>query len=289
MPSPSWLPLEDPAAEVLETNWLFELRREPYRSRHSGQVHHYYVIHLADAVNVIALTPDRKLVMVRQFRAGANQDSLETPGGLVDEGEDVLSAAARELREETGYEGNPPVLLGMSWSNPSILSSRIATVLITGAKRSAIPSLDAEEEVEVELVSAGRVPVMIRDGRINHALVVQGLLLWLVSEIPDQPLTVEPPDPSPWQFRIGNLLVWIALIAVVFGVLANLGKFAVIGVSWVFSVATIVWIRYYDPERKCVLLRWRKLRGRPLVLNTLAWVGALVLWIGLAIVAFNLF
>ena len=288
MPSPSWLPLDDPAAEILESNWLFELKREPFRSRRSGQIHNYYVIHLADAVNVVALTPDRKLVMVRQFRAGSNQDSLETPGGLVDEGEDVFSAAARELKEETGFEGDPPQMLGMAWSNPSILSSRIATVLITNARRAAEPALDTEEEVDVELISAGRIPVMIRDGRINHALVVQGLLLWLVSEIPDQPLTNVPPDANWRQIHIQTILIWIAGIALVCGALANLGRIGLVGVSMGMSIVTILWLRHVDPERKCVLLRFRRLPGRPLVLHMLAWIGTLVLWIGLGIVAASL-
>jgi 8-oxo-dGTP pyrophosphatase MutT (NUDIX family) len=289
MPSPSWLPLVEPESEVLEANWLFTLRCEPFRSRHSGKVHHYYVVHLADAVNVIALTPDRKLVMVRQFRAGSNQDSLETPGGLVNEGEDVLSAAARELKEETGFEGDPPLLLGMPYSNPSILSSRIATVLIANARQTSEPSLDAEEEVDVELVSVGRIPGMIRDGRINHALVVQGLLLWLVSEIPDQPLTVEPPERDRRQFRIREMLLWIAGFAMLFGALANLTKPAIFSATLFTSVislslGTILWVRFFDPGWRCVLLRSRKLRPQPLVLNVLACVGAVVFWFVLAVV-----
>ena len=125
-PSPSWVREAEGAADTtIEENWLFRLRRERFRSRTSGKVHDYFVMHLADAVNVIALTPDDQVVLVRQFRAGSARDSLEPPGGLLDPGEDPCAAGARELLEETGYAGDAAVLLGSVWSNPSILSSRI--------------------------------------------------------------------------------------------------------------------------------------------------------------------
>src|SRR5580693_4464299 len=89
--------------DPLEENWLFRLRRERFRSRVSGRAHAFYVMHLADAVNVIALTSDGRIVLVRQFRAGSARDSLETPGGLLEPGEDPRDAGARELREETGF------------------------------------------------------------------------------------------------------------------------------------------------------------------------------------------
>ncbi len=94
-------------------------------------------MHLADAVSVIALTPDRQVVLVRQFRAGSGRDSLETPGGLLDPGEDPLAAGARELLEETGYAGDPPELLGTVWSNPSIMTSRTTTIVVANARRVA--------------------------------------------------------------------------------------------------------------------------------------------------------
>lgn len=181
-PSPSWVREGDGAADTtIEDNWLFRLRRERFRSRRSGKVHDYYVMHLADAVNVIAVTRDRQLVLVRQFRAGSGRDSLEPPGGLLDAGEDPCSAGTRELLEETGYAGDPAVSLGAFYSNPSILSSKIATVVVTNARRVAEPKLDAGEEVAVELVPVGSVMTLIRDRKIEHALSVTGLLWWLSS------------------------------------------------------------------------------------------------------------
>jgi 8-oxo-dGTP pyrophosphatase MutT (NUDIX family) len=177
--APSWARDAEGDA-TLEENWLFRLRRERWRSRRTGLSHDYYVFRLADAVNVVALTADDRVVLVRQFRAGAGRDFLETPGGLLNPGEDPLAAGARELLEETGYAGDPPVLLGTVWSNPSLLSSRTATVLITGARPVAEPRLDPGEELSVELVPSRSLPGLLRSGAIDHALVVQGLLWWLL-------------------------------------------------------------------------------------------------------------
>jgi 8-oxo-dGTP pyrophosphatase MutT (NUDIX family) len=175
---PSWLPIGD-GDVTLEENWLFRLRRERFRSRRSGLEHDYYVIHLADAVHVVAITPDRKLLLVRQFRAGSGRDSLETPGGLLNAGEDPLVAGVRELLEETGYAGSPPRLIGTVWSNPSLLTSRISTILVEDACPVGSTAFDEHEELSLELVSEADVRAMIADGRIDHALVVQGLLAWM--------------------------------------------------------------------------------------------------------------
>ncbi len=179
MDQPSWF-AEPNSSRTLEENWLFRLRRERFQSRVSGKSHDFFLIDLADAVNVIALTPDRCVILVRQFRAGSNCDSLESPGGLLDEGEDPCTAGARELLEETGYVGDPAILIGSSWSNPSILRSKIATILIENAVKIREPELDEGEEVNVELYPASEIPRMIRDGSIGHALAVGGLLLWLM-------------------------------------------------------------------------------------------------------------
>src|SRR5579883_927502 len=111
-PKPSWIPAGGLHDQTLAETWLFRLRRERFRSVRTGQVHDYFVTHLADGVHTIAVTPDDRVVLVRQFRAGSRRDSLETPGGLLEPGEDAGEAGARELLEETGYAGDPPESLG---------------------------------------------------------------------------------------------------------------------------------------------------------------------------------
>jgi 8-oxo-dGTP pyrophosphatase MutT (NUDIX family) len=179
MSEASWLP-EPEMDRTIEENWLFRLRRERFRSRNSGLVHDYYVFHLADAVSVVATTPDRRVLLVRQFRAGSGRDSLETPGGLLNPGEDPLTAGARELLEETGYVGDPPVALGTVWSNPSIMTSKLTTILIANARKVSEPALDHAEEVAIELYPQDDVLSLIHDGRVDHALAVLGLHYWLL-------------------------------------------------------------------------------------------------------------
>ena len=71
------------------------------------------------------------------------------------------------------------MLLGTLWSNPSLLTSRISTIVVQNARLVAEPDPDQDEELTIERVPAGEIPRMIREGQIDHALVVAGLLWWL--------------------------------------------------------------------------------------------------------------
>jgi len=177
---PSWVP--EGGGELDETlaeTWLFRLRRERFRSVRTGKTHDFFVTELADGVHTIAVTPDDQVVLVSQFRAASRRDSLETPGGLLEPGEDPGEAGARELLEETGYAGDPPESLGILRPNPALLTMAITTVVIRNARRIAEPRPDASEELAVVLAPASETHAMIRDGRIDHAVCVAGLLMWL--------------------------------------------------------------------------------------------------------------
>jgi 8-oxo-dGTP pyrophosphatase MutT (NUDIX family) len=178
---PSWTSAADGAHdETLLENWLFRLRRERFVSRNSGKQHDYYVIHLPDGVQVLAVTPADELVMVQQFRAGSRRDSLEMPGGLIEPGEDPSVAGARELLEETGYAGEPAAVLGVVWSNPAILTMRTTTVITRNVRRIADPNPDQSEELVIELIPRSDLFRLIKSGGIDHAACVAGLLWWLM-------------------------------------------------------------------------------------------------------------
>ena len=76
------------------------------------------------------------------------------------------------------------MLLGTLWSNPSLLTSRISTIVVRNARLVAEPDPDQDEELTIERVPAGEIPRMIREGQIDHALVVAGLLWWLGTKSP---------------------------------------------------------------------------------------------------------
>ncbi len=276
-PVPASWAREPDGDQTLEENWLFRLRRERYRSRASGKAHDFYVMRLADSVNVVALTPDRQVILVEQFRAGSGRDSLETPGGLLDEGEDPLQAGVRELLEETGYAGDDPVLLGVVWSNPSILSSRNATILIQNARPVAQPHLDEGEEVRVELVPSQEIPRLLRNGRIGHALAVQGLLWWLVAELPETPLQLpETYHPRQRQIGLGRVMFLVAAIALGLAMLRAISDMHyLIGLTWLYlfllPCSYLIAGRYLDPLPRTTLTRhllWsnKRITGRLLTM-----------------------
>src|SRR6185369_7256702 len=90
---------------------IFDLLSVRYRHPVRSTQRDFVVVQAPDWVNVLALTSDGHLVMVRQFRYGINEFSLEIPGGVMEAGEDPVTAGLRELREETGYTGLTATLL----------------------------------------------------------------------------------------------------------------------------------------------------------------------------------
>jgi 8-oxo-dGTP pyrophosphatase MutT (NUDIX family) len=159
-------------SKVLQSGPVFTTKIEHYRSPRTGQVHDFYLIDSPDWVNVIPLTGDGKVILVRQYRFGTKEFSLEIPGGMLDPGDTPASAASRELLEETGCTGDEPILLGVVHPNPAIHTNRCYTYLVKNATYKSPPKQDSTEDIEVLRFPLSEIPRLIHDGKISHALVV---------------------------------------------------------------------------------------------------------------------
>lgn len=157
---------------------ILEVLSIRYRHPQRGTERDFTVLSPPDWVNVLAVTPDERIVLVQQFRYGIDALSLEIPGGVMEAGEDPVTAGLRELREESGYTGINARLLGSTHPNPAIQSNRCHFVLVEDAVQSHALDWDPDEELLTLTEPVVDVMAKARAGAITHALVLNALFLY---------------------------------------------------------------------------------------------------------------
>ena len=140
--------------------------------RKLGQTFDFYIIKPNNWINIIPVTANGEVVLVKQFRHGIGSVTLEVPGGMIDDGEDPALAAARELLEETGFTSDPIVPLGINHPNPALQDNICHSFLAPNARQIQEPVFDFTEDIEIVLVPLSEIPNMIQKGEITHALVI---------------------------------------------------------------------------------------------------------------------
>lgn len=162
----------DEAQEIAKTRIFRLMQRRGTSPIDPAKQGDFVYLDTADWVNVIALTPDKQIVLIEQFRHGTAEVTLEIPGGIVDPGEDPLTTCHRELLEETGYAADNGKIIGVVTGNPAMLNNRVHTALIENVTADSEQQLDGLEEIAVRLVPLEDVPSLIQSGLIHHSLVV---------------------------------------------------------------------------------------------------------------------
>ncbi|MBX9667077.1 MAG: NUDIX hydrolase [Candidatus Obscuribacterales bacterium] len=135
----------------------------------------FFTLDCASWVNIIAITDHAEVLLVRQFRHGIADLTLEIPGGCVDSTDaDPLSAAVRELREETGSVAERWSYLGKNHPNPAMQNNLCYTFLAEGVSQVEAPRFDSTgtEQILNSKVPLTNINTLIRSGIITHSLVI---------------------------------------------------------------------------------------------------------------------
>jgi 8-oxo-dGTP pyrophosphatase MutT (NUDIX family) len=161
---------------LVERRWL-TIHEQHVRLPNGHEIEEFHLLRGPDWAAVLALTDDAHAVLVRQYRHGADQTSLELPAGIIDAGEDGLAAAQRELLEETGYVADAWHPLAVFSTEPSRHTTRAHFFVATGARAVRDPQTEASEMLETQRVPLRELGSNIDTGAIAHGLHVAALLL----------------------------------------------------------------------------------------------------------------
>ena len=161
---------------LVQESW-FKFRRDEVLKSNGSVMPAYYVLEYSNWASVFPVTTDGKVILVRQYRYGIGQWSIEVPGGIMDPHEtDPLEAGKRELLEETGYTCKEITQVAVVAPNPATANNLMYCFLATGCELTHQQEFDEHEELEVMLVSIPELKQMLRENKILQSLHVTTMM-----------------------------------------------------------------------------------------------------------------
>lgn len=153
--------------------WMKVIEREvAYKD---GTTELYHAVSQQDYIAIVALTPDGRIPVVRQYRPAVERFTWELPAGLVDPGEDPTRTCERELMEETGHSSKAVHALGIYAPCTARLSNRVHSFFVEAGPRA--PGKTIEAGIELNLVSPSELAAMIFSGEFTLQLHIGALML----------------------------------------------------------------------------------------------------------------
>lgn len=170
-------------SEYLIRNQWLTVRQDHVKLPAGIEVEDYYVLEYPNWVTVIAITDEGCYVMVRQYRHGIKKTCYEICGGTVENNEDLLTAAQRELKEETGYEGGKWKLFTVTAPNPAAMTNVCYTYIAEGVFKTSEQSLERTEDIDVCEMTESELLNIMRNGQIIQGDMLAPLWQWMYNKI----------------------------------------------------------------------------------------------------------
>lgn len=163
---------------LIKNRWL-TVRKDHVKLPTSVEMDDYYVLEYPDWVTVIAITDEGNYIIEKQYRHGIQKISFELCGGTVEKGELPLTAAKRELSEETGYEGGEWSLFMTSAPNPAAMTNVCYTFVVRGVKRTGHQKQEETEDIDVFEIEENELINLMVEGKIIQSDMLSPLWRWM--------------------------------------------------------------------------------------------------------------
>jgi ADP-ribose diphosphatase len=168
--------------KALDSAW-YQVFKETVRLPSGEVLDDYFVRENSSAVLIVPRTKDGEFILTRQYKHGAGQIVLEFPAGKIDQGEDVLAAARRELREETGGEADALTLGPTFFDDPTNSRGQTFVVFAEGVRLRYEQSLDSNEDINVVTLSRSALRRALDAGHLRVAASVAAGYIALEREL----------------------------------------------------------------------------------------------------------
>jgi 8-oxo-dGTP pyrophosphatase MutT (NUDIX family) len=154
----------------LSNHPYFKAREDAYQLASGKIVDPYFVVELPPSATAMAITAEGEVIMVSQYRHPIGAEILELPGGFIEENENPIEGIARELLEETGYQFNEIIPLGITAANPGLINNFTHLFLATGGVKVKAQELDHNEEIHLTLMPIGKVKALLLQSEIKQSM-----------------------------------------------------------------------------------------------------------------------
>ncbi len=166
---------------------IFNVDSVKRESQLSGKQGEFYLVNAPNWVTIVPELVDENgvkcFLMVKQYRHGSDSLTLEFPAGMVDQGEDALDTAKRELLEETGYNSKDIKLAGVVNPNPAFMTNITSTFIAKDLVKSDIQKLDEHEEIDFVLVPQEKFEEKVGGEEVNSAITIQAFYFYKKSTL----------------------------------------------------------------------------------------------------------